>query len=42
MLGVQHAAQLGQGRLQVQLLEGAVGHSFHRISCVYFSLENNS
>ena len=38
VLSVQDSAQLAQGRLQVELLEGGVGHSFYWISPVHFTL----
>ena len=41
VLRVQDAAQTGESRLKVELLESVVGHSFHGISPGHFSLENS-
>ena len=42
VLRVQDAAQTGESRLKVELLESVVSCSFNRVRTVYFSLEHRN
>ena len=42
VFSVQNSTQSAQSRVEVQLLEGVVSSSFHRVCTVYFSLENRN